>query len=178
VNSRDDDLFVRPGRISDKGRGATKPNSFVDQVICAAKRASYTGTGFGRQRIGTGSRFGRGRSAALALSPRSPSRRAVMKGARCEAIRCRFRSAPLSRHMAYLNRDGVTRNGSDARMFDASSEVADERAFTERCKSMAGRAIFSSRTFEPAGDAAPEAIVEVRAYEDAQGLKRLLLATR
>jgi type IV secretory pathway VirD2 relaxase len=36
--------------------------------------------------------------------------------------------------MAYLKRDGVTRDGTDARMFDASSEVADERAFTERGK--------------------------------------------
>jgi type IV secretory pathway VirD2 relaxase len=36
--------------------------------------------------------------------------------------------------MAYRKRDGVTRDGTDARMFDASSEVADERAFTERGK--------------------------------------------
>jgi type IV secretory pathway VirD2 relaxase len=46
----------------------------------------------------------------------------------------RFRSAPLSKHIKYLKREGVTRDGEDARMFDANSEVADERAFTERCK--------------------------------------------
>jgi len=38
--------------------------------------------------------------------------------------------------------------------------------------------IFSSRTLKFAGDAAPGAIVEARAYEDAQGRKRLSLATR
>jgi type IV secretory pathway VirD2 relaxase len=36
--------------------------------------------------------------------------------------------------MAYRKRDGVTRDGTDARMFDASSEVADELAFTVCCK--------------------------------------------
>jgi type IV secretory pathway VirD2 relaxase len=46
----------------------------------------------------------------------------------------RFRSAPLPKHMTYLKRDGVTREGTDARMFDANSDAADERAFAERCK--------------------------------------------
>ena len=46
----------------------------------------------------------------------------------------RFRSAPLPKHMAYLKREGVTRDGEDARMFDAASDTADERAFAERCE--------------------------------------------
>ncbi len=33
--------------------------------------------------------------------------------------------------MAYLKRDGVTRDGADARMFDATSDAADEQAFAE-----------------------------------------------
>ena len=45
----------------------------------------------------------------------------------------RFRSASLCKHIAYLKREGVTRNGADARMFDATSDAADTRAFTERC---------------------------------------------
>ena len=41
--------------------------------------------------------------------------------ARSSAIRDRrFRSAPLSKHIAYLKREGVTRDGADARMFDAA----------------------------------------------------------
>jgi type IV secretory pathway VirD2 relaxase len=36
--------------------------------------------------------------------------------------------------MTYLKREGVTRDGADARMFDAASDAADERAFAERCK--------------------------------------------
>ena len=46
----------------------------------------------------------------------------------------RFRSAPLPKHIAYLKREGVTRDGADARMFDARSDAADERAFAERCE--------------------------------------------
>ena len=46
----------------------------------------------------------------------------------------RFRSAPLPRHIVYLKREGVTRDGADAQMFDARSEAADERAFVERCE--------------------------------------------
>jgi type IV secretory pathway VirD2 relaxase len=45
-----------------------------------------------------------------------------------------FRSAPLAKHVAYLKRDGVTRDGADARMFDARSDDADSRAFAERCE--------------------------------------------
>ena len=134
MKAHDDELRIRPGRIRDKGRGAAKPKSFVGQVMRAAKKAGHVGTGFGQQGRNTGSRFGRGRSAALALSLRSPSRRVVMKARVVRQFGTRFRSVPLPRHMNYLKRDGVTRDGSDARMFDANCDAADERAFAERCK--------------------------------------------
>jgi len=44
-----------------------------------------------------------------------------------------FRAAPLGRHIAYLERDGVTRDGRDASMFDAAGDEADRGAFAERC---------------------------------------------
>jgi len=134
MKSREDDLRIRPGRIRDKGRGAAKPKSFVGQVMRAARKAGHTGKGFGREGRNSGSRFGRGRSAALALSLRSPSRRVVVKARIVRHRGIRFRSAPLSKHVNYLKRDGVTRDGAHARMFDARSDVADERAFAERCE--------------------------------------------
>ncbi|MGY3076850.1 type IV secretory pathway VirD2 relaxase [Bradyrhizobium sp. LM6.10] len=45
-----------------------------------------------------------------------------------------FRSAPLTAHLSYLKRDGVTRSGERAEMFDASSDRADGAAFAERCQ--------------------------------------------
>src|SRR5258708_4977299 len=127
----DNDLRVRPGRIRDRGRGAARPKSFVGEVMRAAKKAGHTGSGFGRKGANTGTRFGRGRSAALALSLRSPSRRVMMK---TRVIRHRgsgFRSAPLAKHMSYLRREGVTRDGADARMFEARCDVAADRAFPD-----------------------------------------------
>jgi type IV secretory pathway VirD2 relaxase len=46
----------------------------------------------------------------------------------------KFRSASLAKHVAYLKREGVTRDGRDAGMFDARSDLTDERAFASRCE--------------------------------------------
>ena len=129
----DDDLHIRPGRIHDHGRGARQPKTFVGQVMRAARKAGHTGRGFGPGNRNTASGFGRGRVAALALSLRSPSRRVVIKARVVRYRGNRFRSAPLAKHVSYLKREGVTRDGADTRMFDASSDAADERGFAERC---------------------------------------------
>ncbi|MEH2537124.1 type IV secretory pathway VirD2 relaxase [Bradyrhizobium sp. AZCC 1577] len=135
MSQHDNDLRVRPGRIRDSGRRSSRPKSFVGQVMRAAKRAGHVGDGFGRGKGGASrSRFGRGRRAALTLSLRSTSRRVVMKARVVRHHGSRFRSAPLSKHITYLKREGVTRDGADARMFDAASDTPDESAFAERCK--------------------------------------------
>ncbi len=46
----------------------------------------------------------------------------------------KFRSAPLAKHLSYLQRDGVTRDGADAHMFDARGDGADVSAFARRCE--------------------------------------------
>jgi type IV secretory pathway VirD2 relaxase len=46
----------------------------------------------------------------------------------------RFRAAPLARHIRYLERDGVTRDGGDAAMFDARGDAADRDGFAVRCE--------------------------------------------
>jgi type IV secretory pathway VirD2 relaxase len=134
MSQHDNDLRVRPGRIRDRGRGAARPKSFVGQVMRAARKAGHTGKGFGRQGRSTGSHFGRGRSAALALSLRSPSRRVVIKARVVRHQGSKFQSAPLAKHLTYLKREGVTRDDAQARMFDASSDLVDERVFVERCE--------------------------------------------
>ena len=127
MTRRDDDLRIRPGRIRDK--------SFVGQVMRATKKAGHVGKRFGDGKTsGTRPQFGRGRRAALSLSLRSPARRVVVKARVVRHHGSRFRSAPLSRHLTYLKREGVTRDGEDARMFDANSDRVDEREFVERCQ--------------------------------------------
>lgn len=135
MKQRDNEIRVRPGRIRDHGRGLPRPKSFVGQVMRAAKKAGHVGDSFGRGKGGASrSRFGRGRRAALSLSLRSTSRRVVMKARVVRHHGARFRSAPLSRHITYLKREGVTRDGADARMFDPTSDAADDRVFAERCR--------------------------------------------
>jgi type IV secretory pathway VirD2 relaxase len=134
MTTRDDDLRVRPGRINHGNRGGKRPQTFVGEVMRAAKRAGHVGDSFRSSHGGSRSRFGRGRRAAVSIQLRSNSRRVVMKARVIRQFGSRFRSAPLPKHMTYLKRDGVTRNGADARMFDANSDAADEGAFAERCK--------------------------------------------
>ena len=134
MTTRDDDVRVRPGRINHGNRGAKRPQTFVGEVMRAAKRAGHVGDSFRSSQGRSGSRFGRGRRAAVCIQLRSNSRRVVMKARVVRHQGSRFRSAPLPKHIKYLKREGVTRTGEDARMFDANSELADERAFTERCK--------------------------------------------
>jgi type IV secretory pathway VirD2 relaxase len=134
VTVRDDEINVRPGRIRHGNRGAKRPKSFVGQVMRAARKAGHTGKEFGRGRSRGSSTFGRGRRAALSLAVRSPSRRVVVMARIVRHQGKRFRSAPLSKHVAYLKREGVTRDGADARMFGAITEDLDTKAFTERCE--------------------------------------------
>lgn len=129
----EDDFRVRPGRIR-HGRGG-QAKSFVGQVMQAAKKAGHTGHGFGARRSTSGgSRFGRGRVASVSRSLRSPGRRVVIKVRVVRHAGAKFRSAPLARHIGYLEREGVTRDGARARMFDDGSDAADDKAFAERCE--------------------------------------------
>lgn len=126
MSRRDDELTPRPGRIRDK--------SFVGQVMRAAKKAGHTGRRFGGGlNSKSSSRFGRGRRAALSASLRSTSRRVVVKAWVVRHQGARFRAASLANHLSYLKRDGVTRDGRSAEMFDANSETADAKDFAERC---------------------------------------------
>ena len=133
MTSRDNDFRLRPGRIRSTHGGQVK--SFVGQVMQAAKKAGHTGRGFGQRRsTGGGSRFGRGRAASIGRTLRSPSRRVVIKARIVRHAGATFRSAPLARHIGYLEREGVTRDGARAHMFDAGSETADVEAFAGRCE--------------------------------------------
>jgi type IV secretory pathway VirD2 relaxase len=132
MSTGDDDIQVRPGRIRHGNRGAKRPQTFVGEVMRAAKKAGHVGSSFRSSQGRSRSRFGRGRRAAVSIRLRSNARRVVMKARVVRHQGTRFRSAPLPKHMAYLKRDGVTRDGADARMFDATSDAADEQAFAER----------------------------------------------
>ena len=139
MSTRDDDLNVRPGRIRHGNQGAKRPKSFIGEVMRAAKR----GSGSARPSAGRSAGgpkavrplLGEAGAAALSLSSRSLGRRVVIKTRIVRHQGARFRSAPLAKARR-LSRtlEGVTRDGTGARMFDANSEDADAKAFAERCE--------------------------------------------
>lgn len=133
MTSRDDDFRVRSGRGRDAGRGSgRKMQTLAAQVRRAAAKAGHTARGPSRGN-GTG-RYGRGRIARLRARSPANARRVVIKARVVRHKGARFRAAPLARHLSYLKRDGVTRDGRDAAMFDGGSDSADGDAFAERCK--------------------------------------------
>lgn len=134
MSEREDDFRIRPGRPKDHGASGKAGKRFVNQVMRAAKQAGHTGEGFGPGRSRSGGRFGRGQARPL-RSLRGPgSRRVIVKARVVRHTGARFRSAPLARHIAYLGREGVTRDGGPAGMFDSRSDRADTEAFAERCE--------------------------------------------
>jgi type IV secretory pathway VirD2 relaxase len=134
MSSDDQEFRIRPGRGREAGAGSQqRGKKLAAQVRRAAARSGFTRSRRGGARRGGTGRYGRGRH-ALAAMRRSPAQRRVTVMARIVRHKgAQFRSAPLARHIAYLERDGVTRDGRDALMFDAAGDAADRAAFAERC---------------------------------------------
>lgn len=132
--SNDDEFEIRPGRIKrDRMPSGRKAQGLVAQITKVAKRAGYTRLAPGVRRVkGTGQNA-RGRRAALLTRTHSTNRRVVIKARIVRHTGAHFRAAPLVRHVGYLKRDGVTRDGREAGLFDERSDNADGEAFGARC---------------------------------------------
>ncbi len=124
----DDDLRIRPGRTRTTRSQRAKP--FIAQALAAAEKAG--GIRLRSSSLAPMVAFGRGRAASLSLTlgMTNRSRFAVIKA---RVIRHGTKRATLSAHLAYLSRDGVTKEGKQARMFGVESDDVDHRAFAERC---------------------------------------------
>jgi type IV secretory pathway VirD2 relaxase len=123
----EDDFRIRPGRI--RSTRPAKVKSFLQQALRATQKAG------GPRPIGSGRRstWGRGRAASVGASRTllSRSRGAVIKA---RVVRRARTPGALRAHVAYLQRDGVTREGESGRLFDAERDIADGGRFAERCE--------------------------------------------
>lgn len=126
---------VRPGKAKRSKAQERNARGLVAEVLRVAalsggsRRAGWSGP----SRRGQSS-FGKGRTAFARSRLFGSGRRVLVKALPVRHRIGRRRMAPLSAHVAYLKREGVTRDGSPARMFDAESDHADDRGFAERCK--------------------------------------------
>ena len=116
-----------------RARAEPRPKRLVTRVVAAKTVADAALGGHGQLQRGPRASAGRGGGAAL-IAHRSlmsdRGRRVVVK---TRVVRHRPRTARLGTHLAYLRRDGVTRDGAPARMFDATSDDIDAARFAERC---------------------------------------------
>lgn len=126
----DHEFRVRPGRIRSTRAQSARP--FIAQALAAAKKAGGVSRS-GRIVSANRSRFGRGQRASIQANRfiTARTRGAVIK---TRVVRHSGRSAPLGTHLDYLRRDGVTRDGEKARLFEPETQEADGRAFAERCE--------------------------------------------
>ncbi|ABS69230.1 MAG: DUF3363 domain-containing protein [Rhizobiales bacterium] len=121
---------VRPGRIRSSRAQRSRP--FIAQALAAAQKAGGHVSRSGRISPGARSHFGRGRTASIVANRllTGLSRIVVIK---TRVVRHTARATPLSAHLSYLHREGVTRDGEKARLFGPGAEEGDGRAFAERC---------------------------------------------
>jgi type IV secretory pathway VirD2 relaxase len=135
--SRNDNEFrVRPGRSRDSGAASgRRSQKLAAQVQRAANKAGHAGSRRAGLKRGSGSgKAARGRRTVAAMR-RTPGQRRVTVMARIARHKgAQYRAAPLPKHIKYLERDGVSRDGRDASMFDARTDRADRDAFAGRCE--------------------------------------------
>lgn len=127
--SEDQVFFLRLGRIGDHGASNLgRSRSFVREVVAAARKSGLGAIDLkGRDGV---RRSRRGRDASLRSGP--SNRRVIIKARIVRHGGARYRAAPLANHMRYLRRDGVTKDGAPAELFDRDGS-ADHDAFARRC---------------------------------------------
>ncbi|MFG1193399.1 MULTISPECIES: relaxase/mobilization nuclease domain-containing protein [Xanthobacter] len=121
---------VRLGRI--RSTRAQRARPFIAQALAAVQKAGGHVSRTGRVSSGARSHFGRGRAASI-VANRLLTGRSRIVVIKTRVVRHTARAAPLSAHLSYLRREGVTRDGEKARLFGPGAEEGDGRAFAERC---------------------------------------------
>jgi type IV secretory pathway VirD2 relaxase len=129
--SGEEDFRIRPGRIRSSARQRARP--FIAQALAAAQKAGGHVSRSGRISFGDRSTFGRGRTASVRANRLLTGRSRVVV-IKTRVVRHNARTTPLTAHLNYLRREGVTRDGERARLFGPGSDDVDGLAFAERCE--------------------------------------------
>ncbi|MFC3321386.1 relaxase/mobilization nuclease domain-containing protein [Mesorhizobium cantuariense] len=129
--SKDNEFRIRPGRIRSHQSQRARP--FIAQVLAATQKAGGKVSRDGRITAGRRSHFGRGRVASIRANRfiTSRSRSVTVKAL---VVRHRGQGNPLARHLNYLRREGVTRDGEKAQMLGPEIQGVNAEEFTERCQ--------------------------------------------
>lgn len=128
----DDDFRVRPGRIRSSKSQRARP--FIAQALAAVENAGGRVSRSAKisRATGRGPNFARGRVASVRAN-RLITSRTRLCAVKARVVRNKGQHAPLSRHLDYLRREGVTRDGEKARMFGPEADSIDAKTFASRC---------------------------------------------
>ncbi|MDA8251658.1 MAG: DUF3363 domain-containing protein, partial [Rhodospirillales bacterium] len=139
----DDDLRFRPrlGRTRGRNHSQALATTQIKRAISRAgalARSSVGAPPVGARHLadlpakrGRGAAFARGRAASPpGWSQAQPGARRVVVKARYVKMHAGSRAAAV--HLRYLQRDGVTREGSPGALYSATADRADGRAFLDR----------------------------------------------
>ena len=130
--SDEDDFKPRLGK--QRHQSGKKAKRYLGRVVGAALRSAEKGAI--KSRRFDGSRIGRGASMGRLLSSRDRfggmrARRAVVK---TRLVRIGSKGMPAARALLrYIQRDGVTREGTPGELYSADRDGADGKAFLQRC---------------------------------------------
>ena len=129
--SSDTDFTPRLGKLRDTGAGSSK--RFRTRLLKAARQVSAPRT----KPSFTGARIGKGNAATLhaRIKSRRLSRmrlRRVIVKVHIARGRSGIGASAYSRHIDYIHRDGVDRNGSGGQLYGRDGHEVDGQAFAER----------------------------------------------
>ena len=127
----DEDRF-RPRSAPPRDRASARTPRFISRVLGAASKPGRTvGRTLAPPR-GQGSRLGRGHVASrFASGHLGPQARRVIIKARLVVLKqAGVRST--QKHLRYIERDGVTRDGGRGQLYGAETDLADGKAFETR----------------------------------------------
>lgn len=127
----DEDRF-RPRSAPPRDRASARTPRFISRVLRAASKAGRTvGRTLAPPR-GQGSRLGRGHVASrFAGGHLGPQARRVIIKARLVVLK-QAGARSTQKHLRYIERDGVTRDGGCGQLYGADTDLADGQAFEAR----------------------------------------------
>jgi type IV secretory pathway VirD2 relaxase len=113
--------------------GERRPKLFVANVLTAKELAGFGTRPSGDHPLGRPRpSIGRGGVAAWRAGRALLGQRGRRVVVKAQIVRHGPRMTPVATHLSYLRREGVTKDGEPARMFDADGEDADVGAFAKR----------------------------------------------
>src|SRR5262245_40250068 len=134
MSTRDDDRFrLRVGRP--RWKRGPGPKGFVGQVKNLSAKAGVSAHGRRKgRRGGPGSRLGRGHAAAKLAGAHldARARRVIVKARIVKAAKTG--SLSTRRHLAYIQREAVARDGGGGRLYGADTDEASAAEFDQRSK--------------------------------------------